>query len=151
MTKLNLPEYDLKIKHNGQTIIFDIFRKKFVALTPEERVRQLFLHYLINEFNYPLSLIAVEYQLQVNKLKKRCDAVVFSNNGKPLLILEFKKPDCKISQAVFDQIARYNIPLQVNYLIVSNGLEHYCCQIDHAKLSYSFMEHIPGFEEINNK
>lgn len=150
MTKLNLPEYDFKIIKEGQIKIFDIFRKKFVVLTPEERVRQQFLHYLVNAFNYPQSLIAVEFQLQVNKLKKRCDAVVFSNNGNPLLILEFKKPDCKISQVVFDQIARYNIPLQVNFLIVSNGMEHYCCQINHTSMTYSFIEKIPRFEEINN-
>ena len=150
MTKLNLPDYELRILKKDSEKVFDIFRKRFVAFTPEERVRQLFLHYLINELNYPQSLIAVEFQLQVNKLKKRCDAVVFSNTGKPLLILEFKKPDYKISQNVFDQIARYNIPLQVKYLIVSNGVEHYCCKINHLERNYTFMRKIPKYDEINS-
>ena len=124
-------------------MIFDVIRKKFVPLTPEERVRQYWLHYLIAEKKYPRSLIAVEMSLQVNQLAKRCDIVVFDKHGSPVLIVECKAPEVKILQKVFDQIARYNLALRVKYLVVSNGSEHHCCEIDFEKKKYFFLDSLP--------
>ncbi|MBN2612628.1 MAG: type I restriction enzyme HsdR N-terminal domain-containing protein [Bacteroidales bacterium] len=149
MERLNLPEYQFRMRgENGRTSIFDEIRKKYVALTPEEWVRQNFLKYLLMELNYPAGLLAVEYEITVNNLSKRCDAVVFSRLGKPVMILEFKAPDVKLSQAVFDQIIIYNRALGVNYLAVSNGVRHFCCVLDHENRSYRFLQKIPVYEEI---
>jgi len=150
ITKLNLPDYKFRFREVGQKKqIFDSFRKKFVALTPEEWVRQNFLMYLTSEKNYPFSLIAVEAGLQLYKRKKRTDIVVYSNNGKPVLIVECKAPEVKISQDVFDQIARYNMALEVNYLIVTNGLEHYCCLLEYENSSYRFLKEIPDYTKLS--
>jgi len=148
---LNLPDISLKTrKTNRDSLeVFDIVRKKYVSLTPEENVRQHFIHYLIFNKGYPASLIAVERGLMVNKLKKRFDAVAYNNNGEPLVLIEFKSPDVKISQAVFEQISAYNIKLKVKYLIVSNGLIHYCCMIDYIKSEIVFLEGIPNYKEIS--
>ncbi|OQX79417.1 MAG: restriction endonuclease subunit R [Bacteroidetes bacterium 4484_249] len=147
--KLNLPEYKFRIREiDHKKKIFDRFRKKFVSLTPEEWVRQNFLMYLTLEKNYPQSLIAIEAGLQLYKRKKRTDIVVYNNTGKPVLIVECKAPEVKLSQDVFDQIARYNMALQVNYLIVTNGLEHYCCLLDYKNNSYRFLKEIPEFQNI---
>jgi len=147
--KFNLPSYPLKIRlHQGKQDVFDGLRKKYVALTPEEEVRQLFIQYLINEKKYPSGLLAAEYSLKVNNRKKRADIVAFSNMGHPLLIVECKAPSIKITQKVFDQIAQYNLSLRVDYLIVTNGLEHFCCQLDFTKNSYRFLEDIPEYSEI---
>jgi len=149
MNKLNLPEYSFRFSKNGdQVLIFDPFRKKHVILTPEEWVRQNFLQFLLNEKNYPESLIKVEMGLRLNKLPKRSDIVVFDSQGKPSLLVECKAPSVKISQKVFDQIARYNMTLKVEYLVVTNGLKHYCCKLDFTSKSYSFLEEIPSFSEI---
>lgn len=138
-------KYHFRTKKEGdQQFIFDIVRKKFVALTPEEWVRQHWIHYLIEEAKYPRSLIAVEMNITVNQLSKRCDIVVYDRGGKPFLIVECKSPDVKISQKVFDQIARYNLTLQVKYLIVSNGKQHFGCDIDFEKRSYEFIERLPA-------
>lgn len=145
MLSLNLPPYEFKIVNGPPEKIFDFIRKKYVALTPEEWVRQNFLKYLVSEKKYPQSLILIEKVLQVHRMKKRCDAVVYNNSGSPLMIIEFKKPEVSISQAVFDQIARYNIPLKVKYLVVSNGLQHYCCTIDFEKNKFDFIPDIPGY------
>src|SRR5262249_54832795 len=124
--------------------IFDIIRKKFVALTPEEWVRQHWLHYLIEEGKYPRSLIVPEMKIVLNDLSKRCDVVVHDRSGNPFLIVECKSPDVKISQKVFDQVARYNLTLKVKYLIVSNGTQHYGCKIDFEKMNYAFIENLPA-------
>ena len=127
MKRLNLPTYSFNIKLIEQRkYIFDFIRKKFVILTPEEWVRQNFLRYLVEEKKYPASLIFVEKEFKLNNLSKRSDAVVYDRMGRPVLIMEFKAPEVKIDQKVFDQIARYNLKLQVKYLIVSNGVGHYC-------------------------
>ncbi|NOX84716.1 MAG: type I restriction enzyme HsdR N-terminal domain-containing protein [Chlorobi bacterium] len=149
--KLNLPEYPLKTRHKegDKTEIFDEFRKKFIVLTPEEWVRQQFLHFLVNEKRYPPGLIAVEKGIRLNRMQKRFDAVVYSNSGKPLMLLEFKSPEIKLDQHVFDQIAAYNLKMKVNYLLVSNGLQHYCCKIDHRLNSYRFLDKIPDYTEIS--
>ena len=146
MHQLNLPSYHFKLKEiNGKKYIFDQNRKKFVALTPEEWVRQHFIKYLVQEKKYPRSLIGVEFSLKVNKMDRRGDIVVFNKKGQPYLIVECKAPHVEITQSVFDQIARYNIPLKVDYLVVTNGLKHYCCYIDHKIGKYSFLEDIPDY------
>ncbi|HYV91171.1 MAG TPA: type I restriction enzyme HsdR N-terminal domain-containing protein [Chitinophagales bacterium] len=137
-------KYDFRIQREGdQSFIFDIIRKKFVALTPEEWVRQHWIHYLIEEKKYPRSLFALEKMIELNQLAKRCDIVIYNREGKPFLIVECKSPDVKISQKVFDQIARYNLTLRVKYLVVSNGSEHHCCEIDFEKKTYDFLPSLP--------
>lgn len=149
MKRLNLPTYSFNIKLIEQRkYIFDFIRKKFVILTPEEWVRQNFLRFMVEEKKYPASLIAVEMEFKLNKLSKRSDAVVYTKKGKPFLILEFKAPEVKIDQKVFDQIARYNMKLNVDYLIVSNGLENFCCKINYEKQEYSFLKDVPEFDQI---
>jgi hypothetical protein len=149
MNQLNLPAYAFRLRNsNGCDEIFDAFRKKFVALTPEEWVRQNFIRYLVEEKKFPASLIIPEHAIKVNKMNKRCDVVVHDTSGKPLLIVECKAHTVKISQDVFDQVARYNIKLKVPYLIVTNGMEHYCCHIDHVEKKYSFIEDIPMYGEL---
>ena len=149
MLKLNLPIFDIKVtKINNRLSVFDRLRKKYVALTPEEWVRQHFVNFLVEEKQYPVSLIANEMAINLNGQKKRCDSVVFDRKGEPLMIVEYKAPDVNISQKVFDQIVRYNFVLKVNYLIVSNGLEHYCCKVDYEKQQILYMENIPSYESL---
>lgn len=148
MLELNLPPYNPKIKKTDKLYIWDQIRTKYVALTPEEWVRQHFINYLITEKQYPASLIANETQISLNKQRKRCDSVVYDNKLNPLVIVEYKSPDVKITQEVFDQIARYNIVLRVKYLIISNGLEHYCCSIDYNKLSFEYLPDIPLYTAL---
>jgi hypothetical protein len=149
MEKLNLPTYSFNIKLIEQRkYIFDFIRRKFVILTPEEWVRQNFLRYLVDEKKYPASLIAVEMEFKLNNLSKRSDAVVYNKLGKPFLIVECKASSVKIDQKVFDQIARYNMKLNVEYLIVTNGLEHYCCKIDYENNNYIFLKEVPLFKEL---
>lgn len=146
MQELNLPSYPFRIKSSeNKTHIFDIIRKKYVVLTPEEWVRQHILHYLISEKKYPISLIAVEKQLKINSLVKRTDIVVFNRDGKPEIIVECKAPNIPLSQDAFDQIARYNLTLDANYLMVTNGLAHYYCQIDFSNETYLFLQELPNY------
>ena len=149
MKQLNLPEYSFKIKSKEQkNYIFDGIRKKFVLLTPEEWVRQNFVRYLIQEKGYSSQLIAIEMTLEYNRLSYRADVVVYNRNMEPSLIVECKAPEVKLTQEHFDQIARYNMQLRVEYLIVTNGINHYCCQIDFEKGKYAFLEDIPEFQKI---
>ncbi len=149
MLNLIFPEYDFKVRHEGtRSFIFDIIRKQYVTLTPEEWVRQHWLHYLVEERKYPRSLIAVEMSLKVNRLVRRCDIVVHNKSGLPCLIIECKAEDVKISQKVFDQIARYNLSLKVKYLVVSNGRDSYCCSIDFEKQNYTFLPDLPDSSQI---
>ncbi len=149
MQKLNLPEYSFRIKTTeGKSFIFDSLRKKYVRLTPEEWVRQNFVRFLIAEKNYSVSLMAVEAGVKVNNNPQRADLVIFNRSGNPLLIAEFKAPEVKINQQTFDQIVRYNMQLKVLFLIVSNGLEHYCCRINYNDNSYAFLPEIPDFAEV---
>ncbi|MBE0423987.1 MAG: type I restriction enzyme HsdR N-terminal domain-containing protein [Lutibacter sp.] len=145
MQPLNLPTYPFKIKSSeNKHFIFDIVRKKYMVLTPEEWVRQHIVHYLIAEKNYPISLIAVEKKVTVNKLIKRTDILVFNNKGNPHIIVECKAPSIKITQDAFDQIARYNLKLEANYLIVTNGLTHFYAVMDFKKETYIFLDSIPN-------
>ena len=144
--KLNLPPFSFKIKSmENKLYIFDILRKKNVVLTPEEWVRQNFIQYLIQIKNYPKSLIAIEKQLTINNLTKRTDILIFNKNGEPDIIVECKAPSIKIHQQTFDQIARYNLKLNANYLIVTNGLQHFYCKIDHKLEKYHFLKDIPDY------
>lgn len=148
MQALNLPTYKFKIKSNeNKYAIFDIIRKKYVLLSPEEWVRQHLIHYLIEEKNYPISLISVERKLIINTLTMRTDILIFNKNGLPHIIVECKAPSVKITQKAFDQIARYNLKLKANYLIVSNGLEHFYCSMDVKNEQYIFLDNIPNFAQ----
>lgn len=152
MKRLNLPEYDFKtrINESGKTEIFDYVRKKYLLQTPEEWVRQNFIRYLITEKSYPFSLILIEKGLNIHQMKRRFDAVVYTNSGKPAMLIEFKAPQVKINQKVFQQIATYNLQLRVKYLLVSNGLKHYCCEMDYLKQSFIFLNNIPDFGELTS-
>lgn len=146
MQKLNLPTYQFKLKNSqNKQLIFDIIRKKYVVLTPEEWVRQNLIQYLIHEKKYPISLIACEKQLLLNNVKKRFDILIFNAAGTPSVIIECKAPKIKISQQTFDQIAQYNMVLNAETLIVSNGLQHYSCEMNHEKKSYVFLKEIPVY------
>ncbi|MGB0892645.1 MAG: type I restriction enzyme HsdR N-terminal domain-containing protein [Flavobacteriaceae bacterium] len=146
MQKLNLPTYQFKLKSNeNKTLIFDNLRKKYVVLTPEEWVRQHFVEFLIQEKKYPVSLIAIEKQLTINNRKKRTDILIFNSDGNPDIIVECKAPSIKITQDTFDQIARYNLKLNANYLVVTNGLQHYFCQLDTENETYVFLQEIPDY------
>lgn len=149
MLELNLPSFDINVKKIGGKIsILDPLRRKFVALTPEEWVRQHFVNFLLKEKGYPAALIANEVQIDLNKLKKRCDSVVYNRDLSPLMIIEYKAPDVDITQQVFDQIVRYNIVLKVKYLIVSNGLNHYCCIMNYDKQSFNYLSDIPNYTDL---
>jgi len=151
MQKLNLPEYSFKFKTNeGKDYIFDSLRKKYIRLTPEEWVRQNFVQFLIVEKKYPGSLIVLEAGVKVNNNPQRADLLVFDRSGNPALAAEFKAPEIKISQFTFDQIVRYNMQLKVKFLIVSNGMEHYCCRINYGENTYAFLPEIPDFQTILN-
>ena len=149
MQTLNLPKTDLKIiTRDGKQQVFDILRRKYVALTPEEWVRQHFINYLIQHKGYPAECIGNEISITLNGTKKRCDSVVYGQNAQPAMIIEYKSPQVDISQQVFEQISRYNIKLRVKWLIVSNGIQHYCCCIDYEHGTYQFIEDIPTYKEI---
>lgn len=146
MYALNLPSFDAKIRKSGSgSEIFDPLRRKYVSLTPEEWVRQHFVHYLVNEKRYPASLMANEAAIKLNSLTRRCDTIVYNNKLEPLAIIEYKEPNVPVSQQVFDQIVRYNIVLKVRYLIVSNGMTHYCCRMNYNTMSVEYLQEIPDY------
>lgn len=149
MIELNLPSYDVKLKKRGDDIfVWDVIRSKYIFLTPEEWVRQHFVNYLITEKKYPQALIANEKQIKLNSQCKRCDTIVYNRELSPLVIVEYKSPDVAINQQVFDQIIRYNFVLKVKYLIVSNGLSHYCCAVDYEKQVCTYLNDIPSYPEL---
>lgn len=148
MLRLNLPEFQPKIKKTDRLYIWDRLRRRYVALTPEEWVRQHFINYLIMEKSYPEALIANEIQINLNQQKKRCDSVVYNKELTPLVIVEYKSPDVKITQEVFNQIVNYNIVLKVQYLIVSNGMEHYCCRINYSDMTFEYLSEIPDYTSL---
>jgi len=141
-----LPNVALKTKSVEGTIqVFDVIRKKYFVLTPEEWVRQHFIHYLNNEKNYPMGLMGVEKMIKYNSLKTRADIVLYNREGKAKMIVECKAPNIKITQDTFNQIAKYNFKLKVEYLVVTNGIQHFCCRMDYENNSISFLEDIPTF------
>ena len=150
--KLNFPVYNFKIIIDGaggqSSKVFDIVRRKYVNLTPEEWVRQHLMHFLVTEKAVPKSLIGVEKKLLVNNIAKRTDLVVYSRDAKPLLIAECKAPSIKITQEVFDQAARYNLSLDVRYFILTNGLDIFFCTIDHEKKGYHFLPDLPLYSAL---
>ncbi|MEI8046038.1 MAG: type I restriction enzyme HsdR N-terminal domain-containing protein [Bacteroidota bacterium] len=151
MQQLNFPPFKFKLRVlNDRQEIFDPVRHKFVALTPEEWVRQHLIAYLTEIKGYPVSLIGVEKQLVLNKQLKRFDLVVFKRNASPLLLVECKAPGVGITEKAFDQAARYNMLLKADYFFISNGLEHYTCRIDYESKQYVFIEDIPAFDEVRS-
>jgi len=149
MQELNLPSYEFRLKKDdGQVRIFDEVRKKYVALTPEEWVRQHFIMYLINQKQVPAGLIILEKQLIMNKMSRRPDILIHNRQGEAVMIVECKAPEVNITQDTFDQVARYNSVLSVQYLVVTNGLQHFCCQMDYKGNTYRFLEEIPGYNEM---
>lgn len=150
MTPLNLPQYNINVTTaiDGTHQIFDRLRGKFVALTPEEWVRQHFVAFLIGHKGFPVGLMANEVSLSLNGTSRRSDTVVYNSSAQPLVIVEYKAPTVKISQKTFDQIIRYNMVFHAPYLIVSNGINHYCCHIDFEKKSYEFLPDIPSYQEL---
>ena len=146
---LNFPKYDFKLKKSNNSIqIFDTIRRKWVALTPEEWVRQHMIQYLISEKRYPQSLFSVEMPITVNQTAKRCDIVLFNQEAKPLVIVECKAPSVELTQKTFDQAAVYNLTLLAHYLLITNGISHYFCMVDFENKKYSFMNDIPSFNEL---
>ena len=146
MQQLNLPPYEHKIIEKGaKKYIYDVVRRRYIVLTPEEWVRQNFLLYLVREKNYPMALMAVEKQLDINGKLFRFDLVVYRRDGNPLLIAEFKAPGIKVSQLAFDQVVRYNMALKVERVVVSNGLQHYICEINYAENNYKYLKEIPEY------
>ncbi len=149
MQQLAFPQYTFKLQEKeGKKYIFDPIRKKYLVLTPEEWVRQHLICYLMEEKKCPKGLIGIEKGLRVNKLFKRTDIVVFNRQGTPRLLVECKAPTVRITQAVFDQIARYNLALQVPYLLVSNGLQHYCCEVNFEARQINYLNEIPMYAAL---
>tara|TARA_B100000745_G_C20044374_1_gene355987 strand:- start:70 stop:516 length:447 start_codon:yes stop_codon:yes gene_type:complete len=146
MPQLNLPKVALKTKSVEGTIqVFDVIRKKYFVLTPEEWVRQHFIHYLNTEKNYPMGLMGVEKMVKYNALKTRADIVLYTTEGKAKMIVECKAPNVKITQDTFNQIAKYNFKLKVPFLVVTNGMQHFCCKMDYEKNINCFLEEVPAF------
>ncbi|MBV2196700.1 MAG: type I restriction enzyme HsdR N-terminal domain-containing protein [Flavobacterium sp.] len=146
MQKLNFPTYSFRFKNSENKVsIFDEIRKKFILLTPEEWVRQHVVQFLLQDKKYPKSYINVEKLIKINDLSKRYDGVVFQPNGEIFLLIECKAPEVSISQQTFDQIARYNLVLKAKYLMVTNGLNHYFCQMDFENEKYVFLRELPEY------
>jgi hypothetical protein len=149
MLDLNLPVVRLRIrKQEGKDYVFDRLRKQYVRLTPEEYERQHFVSFLIEYRQYPEGLLSNEVSIELGNVKRRCDTVLYNKFLHPQMILEYKSPEIPVTQQVFDQISRYNMSLHVPWLVVSNGLQHYCCLIEEEKRAYSFLKDIPTFEEL---
>ena len=148
--ELNLPSYDVKLRRtaDGKSQVWDSLRQQFVVLTPEEWVRQHFVHYLTDHLGYPSALMTNEVSIELNGMSRRCDTVLYSQTLCPRMIIEYKRPTVGITQKVFDQICRYNLVMKVDYLIVSNGMNHYICHMDYDNMTYQFLEKIPLYSEL---
>lgn len=152
MRKLNLPDYEFRYRMEGESrYILDIFRKRYVMLTPEEEVRQRFARYLVEEKGFPAALIMTEYTLKLKDLTRRCDILVHKPVGHPALLVECKAPAVKINRETFDQAARYNQAFHVKYLMVTNGMKHYCCYLDFNTRKISFLKQIPVYDELESR
>ena len=149
MWQLNLPEYIFRIKkQTDKLLIFDSQRKRYVSLTPEEWVRQNFIRFLVEDKGYPAALLAIEKQLNMNGMKKRCDAILFDKDAKPIMIIELKAPNVPISQSTFDQVAVYNAKLKVDFFMISNGMEHFCCRVNTKTVRYEYFPEIPDYKSL---
>ncbi len=148
-TPLNYPKTQLKLtKMGGEIYVWCVFRKKKLLLTPEEWVRQHVLHFLVEQKSVPQSLIAAEYGIEVNKMVRRCDGIIFNRNGAPLVLIECKAPEVKLSEAVFHQIAQYNFKLQVQWLVMTNGLQTIVAKVNKDTGGILYSEEIPSYEEM---
>lgn len=150
MIPLNLPAAEIKVvQKDGRAMIFDFLRKRYITLTPEEWVRQNFTHFLVHHKGFPPALLANEVSLNLNGSTRRCDTVLYHREGgSPRLIVEYKAPSVAITQQVFNQISAYNSLLRADYLIVTNGLTHYCCRLDYENNSCRFLQDIPKYKEL---
>lgn len=149
MQKLNFPNYSFRFKNSENKVsVFDEIRKKFIILTPEEWVRQHTIQFLLLEKKYPKAYLNAEKTIEINGTKKRYDIVVFKPNGELFLLIECKAPEVTINQQTFDQIARYNLKLKADYLMVTNGLNHYFCQMDFEQEQYVFLKELPDYPKL---
>lgn len=148
MTALNLPPFQHQLQRRaGKVAIFDIIRRKYVALTPEEWVRQHFVHYLIHQLAYPKALMSVESGLRYNQMARRSDVLVLDRTGAPFMVVECKAVTVPLSTQVFEQVAVYGQSLRARYLTVTNGIDHYCCRMDYTTGTYAFQDALPEFED----
>ncbi len=149
MFELNLPPYDVRLRGTQEKPeILDFLRRRYITLTPEEWVRQHFTHWLVEHKGYPKGMLGNEIELRLKQKKLRCDSILYNKEAKPQMIIEYKAPTIQIKQQVFDQISVYNLLLHVDYLVVSNGLQHYCCKMDYANQRYSFLQDIPDYKDL---
>ncbi|HEX6225939.1 MAG TPA: type I restriction enzyme HsdR N-terminal domain-containing protein [Chryseolinea sp.] len=152
MVKLNLPDYNFGLKEEqGQIFIFDVLRKRYVVLTPEEWVRQHFIHYLIHHLNYPKALIKVEGGLTFNTLRKRSDIVVFNREGAPWMMIECKAPELKLSKRTIRQASVYNHSLKAKYIVITNGMSHICCEVDWANSNTVVLGAMPPYDDLSGQ
>ena len=146
MNELNLPAYDVKLRGTREKPeILDFLRKRYVALTPEEWVRQHFTHWLVEHKGYPQGLLGNEIALKCGEKTLRCDSILYNKEMQPVMIIEYKAPTVSVTQRVFNQISAHNLLLHVDYLVVSNGLQHYCCKMDYENQTYQFLEEVPDY------
>lgn len=149
MIRLNLPSFQIKLSGTQEhPRIFDILRRRYVSLTPEEWVRQHFIHFLTEHKGYPTALLANEISMNIGNKQLRADSVLYDRTLRPRMIIEYKAPTVAITQKVFDQITIYNMLLHVDYLVVSNGLQHYCCHMNYEDHTYEFLQDIPQYNEL---
>lgn len=150
MQKLQLPPFDVKTRdEGGRPSVYDFLRRRYVCLTPEEWVRQHFTRYLVDHKGYPAALMANEVTVDVGGVARRCDTVLYHRvNLRPRMIVEYKAPHVAITRHVFQQIYAYNSALRADYLVVSNGLVHYCCRVDYARMKVDFLQDIPAYGEL---
>jgi type I site-specific restriction endonuclease len=151
LSTLSFPNYSFRLRNEGSIVeIFDEIRKKWIALTPEEWVRQHLVKFLVEDRKFPAALISIERLVKVNGLPQRTDVVVYDRNGRSLVVCECKAPEIPINQSVFDQAARYNASIRAPYLLISNGMGHYFCKIDHMESAFVFLKEIPTFSDLDN-
>jgi hypothetical protein len=149
MNELNLPSFDVKVRGTREKPeILDFLRRRYVALTPEEWVRQHFVHWLVDHKGYPKGLLGNEVALLCGDKTLRCDSILYDKDANPLMIIEYKAPSIAVTQQVFSQISAYNLLLHVDYLVVSNGLQHYCCKMDYEHQTYQFLNDIPPYSSL---
>ena len=147
--EINLPPYDIKLREkDGHRQIFDFLRRRYVTLTPEEWVRQHFTHWLVEHKGYPKGLLGNEIALKCGDKTLRCDSILYNKDAQPQMIIEYKAPTVPLTQRVFNQISVYNLLLHVDYLVVSNGLQHYCCRMDYERQTFAFMQDIPDYDAL---
>jgi hypothetical protein len=149
MNELNLPSYAVKVRGTREKPeIFDFLRKRYVSLTPEEWVRQHFTHWLVEHKGYPKGLLGNEIAMKCGEKTLRCDSILYNKEASAQMIIEYKAPTVSLTQRVFNQISTYNLLLHVDYLVVSNGLQHYCCKMDYEHQTYHFLDIIPDYQEL---